>query len=136
MAVKISCIIITLNEEKNLHRSLNAVNWCDEIIVVDGHQQESAKDAVHAAFKNVSRVHYIKGGGGASTNRNTGAYNAKGKILAFLDDDDLWCPEYLEQALSSLNITQAEAVITWFVNNEEGVIKSSKSKALKCCNLS
>jgi len=35
MAIKISCVIITLNEEENIRRSLNAVKWCDEIIVVD-----------------------------------------------------------------------------------------------------
>ena len=35
MALKISCVIITLNEEENIRRSLSAVKWCDEIIVVD-----------------------------------------------------------------------------------------------------
>jgi glycosyltransferase involved in cell wall biosynthesis len=35
MAEKISCIIITLNEEENIRRSLTAVKWCEEIIVVD-----------------------------------------------------------------------------------------------------
>jgi len=44
MAVKTSCIIITLNEEDNLHRSLNAVNWCDEIIVVDSGSEDKTID--------------------------------------------------------------------------------------------
>ena len=35
MSIKISCVIITLNEEENIRRSLTAVTWCDEIIVVD-----------------------------------------------------------------------------------------------------
>ena len=35
MPNKISCVIITFNEEENIHRALNSVKWCDEIIVVD-----------------------------------------------------------------------------------------------------
>ena len=33
--IKISCVIITYNEEENLSDCLNSINWCDEIIIVD-----------------------------------------------------------------------------------------------------
>lgn len=33
--IKISCVIITFNEEENLSDCLKSVSWCDEIIVVD-----------------------------------------------------------------------------------------------------
>jgi glycosyltransferase involved in cell wall biosynthesis len=35
MPNKISCVIITYNEEENIRRVLNSVKWCDEIVVVD-----------------------------------------------------------------------------------------------------
>src|SRR5210317_2112906 len=35
MPNKISCVIITFNEEENISRTLNSVKWCDEIVVVD-----------------------------------------------------------------------------------------------------
>ncbi len=35
MTNKISCVIITFNEEENIRRALNSVKWCDEIVVVD-----------------------------------------------------------------------------------------------------
>lgn len=35
MKIKISCVIITFNEEENISRSLESVAWCDEIVVVD-----------------------------------------------------------------------------------------------------
>ncbi len=35
MPNKISCVIITFNEEENIRRALNSVKWCDEIVVVD-----------------------------------------------------------------------------------------------------
>jgi len=33
--IKISCVIITFNEQENLAKCLQSVKWCDEIIVVD-----------------------------------------------------------------------------------------------------
>jgi glycosyltransferase involved in cell wall biosynthesis len=44
MPVKISCVIITLNEEENIRRSLTAVKWCDEIIVVDSGSTDKTLD--------------------------------------------------------------------------------------------
>ena len=35
MPNKISCVIITFNEEENIRRTLNSVKWCDEIVIVD-----------------------------------------------------------------------------------------------------
>lgn len=35
MPNKISCVIITFNEEENIRRALNSVKWCDEIVIVD-----------------------------------------------------------------------------------------------------
>jgi len=35
MPNKISCVIITYNEEGNIRRALNSVKWCDEIVIVD-----------------------------------------------------------------------------------------------------
>ncbi|MBT8387488.1 MAG: glycosyltransferase family 2 protein, partial [Ignavibacteria bacterium] len=32
---EISCVIITLNEEENIRRCLQALNWCDEVVIVD-----------------------------------------------------------------------------------------------------
>jgi len=35
MKKKISCVLITFNEEENLRKTLPAVSWCDEVVVVD-----------------------------------------------------------------------------------------------------
>ncbi|MBI2600842.1 glycosyltransferase family 2 protein [Candidatus Daviesbacteria bacterium] len=40
MDKKISVVINTLNEEKNLERVLKSVKWADEIVVVDMHSQD------------------------------------------------------------------------------------------------
>ncbi|HEY7750663.1 MAG TPA: glycosyltransferase family 2 protein [Ignavibacteriaceae bacterium] len=41
---KVSCVIITYNEELNIRRCLEALTWCDEIVVVDsGSKDETVK---------------------------------------------------------------------------------------------
>lgn len=41
---KISAVIITLNEEKNLERCLNSLIWAEEIVVVDSHSSDKTKE--------------------------------------------------------------------------------------------
>ena len=66
-----------------------------EMLVVDDYSTDHTRDAV-ASFSD-SRIVYImndRGAGGAGT-RNAGIFRAKGKWVAFLDDDDIWLPQKL-----------------------------------------
>lgn len=49
---------------------------------------------------------------GASASRNAGAAVTRSAHIAFLDDDDLWEPTYLETALAALQDQQVDAVAT------------------------
>lgn len=40
---KISCVIITRNESKNIRRCLQSVSWADEIVVVDSYSTDDTK---------------------------------------------------------------------------------------------
>jgi glycosyltransferase involved in cell wall biosynthesis len=40
---KLSCVIITYNESKNIRRCLESVTWADEIIVVDSYSTDDTK---------------------------------------------------------------------------------------------
>ncbi len=42
--MKISAVIITFNEEKNIRRALESVGWADEIIVVDSDSTDNTRD--------------------------------------------------------------------------------------------
>jgi glycosyltransferase involved in cell wall biosynthesis len=67
-----------------------------ELIVVDDDPEGSAREAL-TQFDD-PRLHYLRNDrrrGGAGT-RNAGIFRAKGKWIAFLDDDDVWLPKKLE----------------------------------------
>jgi len=60
--------------------------------------------------------HDVPRGGAAA--KNTGIHHATGELLAFLDDDDLYAPRYLERALEVLDhhpeIDVVFMGVTWF----------------------
>jgi glycosyltransferase involved in cell wall biosynthesis len=69
-----------------------------EVIVVnDGSPDTAALDAVMARFAAYGEVRYLhQPNGGPSVARNTGVHAARGPLVAFLDGDDYWDPEYLD----------------------------------------
>lgn len=79
--------------------------------VVDDTGSESTKGLV-ADFVGLPRIDYLDNSGtehpGASSSRNAGAWSAETDFLAFLDDDDRWEPEFLEEALAAIGNSGAE----------------------------
>lgn len=103
----ISVIIPTYNRQKILSRCLAAL--CSQtyphpfeiIIVNDGgkdHTEEFVREK-QSHHKNIS--YYFKENGGASSARNYGVKKAKGKIIAFVDDDCIPNPSWLENIARS-----------------------------------
>ena len=70
-------------------------------LVDDGSTGECTEIAKNHADDYPERVTYFKHPGhqnrGASVTRNLGIEHAKGEYLAFLDADDVWFPQKLEQ---------------------------------------
>ncbi|MXN92403.1 glycosyltransferase [Flavobacterium sp. Sd200] len=80
----------------NTIKSALAQTFTDfEIIIVNDGSTDSSEEVVKQFTDN--RIKYIKTiNQGVSAARNTGIENASGKIIAFLDADDIWLPEHLE----------------------------------------
>lgn len=81
-----------------------------EIVVVnDGCPDTVRLDAVLEPY--LDKISYIKQPNmGASGARNTGIRNSTGEIIAFLDGDDIWYPDYLASQVAELRSRKLDLV--------------------------
>jgi glycosyltransferase involved in cell wall biosynthesis len=96
--------------ESAVHQVLPS--WLDtEIVVVDNSSDGSAADCC-APFR--SRIRYIhEPRAGLSHARNRGVREARGDLIAFLDDDQRAEPNWLVEVCQTLRTTQADAAFGW-----------------------
>lgn len=102
----VSVVIPTHNRAPLLARAirsaLDQTHCVFEILVVDDASTDNTRETVENMKD--ARIRYIRHarsrGGGAA--RNTGIHNAGGEYVAFLDDDDEWEPQKLEEQLKIL----------------------------------
>ena len=72
-----------------------------EIIVVDDGSTDNTRAAIKSMFPEIRQVRL--NGVGPGLARNAGADAANGNILMFLDSDDLWLENHVQQLLDILN---------------------------------
>src|SRR2546428_17052 len=73
-------------------------NDYEVIVINDGSPDTEEFERALQPF--IDRINYIKQGNrGASAARNAGLRSARGEFIAFLDADDLWLSNYLEEQL-------------------------------------
>lgn len=82
-----------------------------EIIVVDDASPDGTETAVRSIGN--SSVRYVRhhANRGLPAGRNTGVRAARGKYIAFLDDDDEWLPDKTEKQLRYLLENRLDAVV-------------------------
>jgi glycosyltransferase involved in cell wall biosynthesis len=105
MPIQISVIICTYNRSNYLKKSLNSLinqtlNENDyEILVIDNASTDDSKEIVEN-FSSIKNLKYIvEPILGVSQARNTGINNSKGEYVAFIDDDAIASPQWLEKIL-------------------------------------
>lgn len=70
-----------------------------EVVVVDDGSEERVDENLNIADARL-RVVRIDPPGGPANARERGVSEARGSVIAFLDDDDYWLPEKLERSLA------------------------------------
>lgn len=100
-----SVIIPVYNKEKFIENTIKSVlqqSFLDfELILVnDGSTDESVTKI--ESFSDSRTTYYTKENGGASSARNFGLEKAKGNYITFLDADDYWYPDFLQEMASSI----------------------------------
>lgn len=109
----VTVIITTYGGDMRLSRAVKSVlnqSYKDiQIIIVDDNSPEtdgrrSTEKQMEKFFKE-KRVEYIKHSKNrnAAVARNTGINAAKGKYICFLDDDDYFLPDHIEQSVKCCN---------------------------------
>lgn len=102
----ITVVIPTFNRADQVKRSIQSVinqTFTDfELLVMDDGSTDHTQEIV-SAFKD-SRIHYetAENSGGPATPRNRGIKLSRTEYIAFLDSDDWWLPEKLEESYKHL----------------------------------
>ena len=100
--MKISVIIPTYNRKHTLSRSIGSVLSQTtkplEIIVVDDGSTDGTRDWISAEYPTVKYIY--QNNSGVSSARNNAIRNTRGEWIAFLDSDDEWLPNKLEQQIN------------------------------------
>jgi len=94
---KLSVIVITLNEERNIAECLQSVQWADEIILVDS---ESSDNTVEIAKNYTSKI-FIRKWDGYSSTKNFALQQCKNDWILWLDADERVTPE-LKQSIQQV----------------------------------
>jgi glycosyltransferase involved in cell wall biosynthesis len=118
----VSVIIPVYNAERYIEKTIRSVLTQTlqdfEIIVLNDGSTDSSGEIIQRLQKEDKRIIYIpKANSGVSDTRNIGISNASGKYIAFLDADDIWKPENLEEKIKVLEQTGKR----WIFSDHENV---------------
>src|SRR3990167_1565394 len=81
----LSAVILAKNEEENILQSIESVNFCDEIIVIDDYSKDKTTEIARNHGANVFRRRLNND---FASQRNFGLQKAKGEWVLFLDADE------------------------------------------------
>ena len=133
MTPRVSVVIPLYNKEPFVRRALDSVaaqSFTDfELIVVDdGSTDGGARVVADYPDSRFRLVAQANAGPGAA--RNRGIAEARGEFLAFLDADDEWLPEYLEESVRLLErYGEAATITSGYVEYPAGVSRERMWRA-------
>jgi teichuronic acid biosynthesis glycosyltransferase TuaG len=117
MSPLVSVLMPAFNAAGHIAESIESVlgqtfgGW--ELVVVDDGSTDNTAEVVRRFVAADARVRYVRRpNGGQAAARNTGLGEARGRLIAFLDADDLWLPEKLEAQLAVLEEKNMDLVYT------------------------
>ena len=107
MKPKVSVIMAVLNGERFIDEAIQSIvdqtYQNVELVVVDDGSTDRTRDRVDA-FRDRLEVRYVRHEAprGIAPSMNDGLRHATGELIAFLDHDDAWFPEFLQTQASYL----------------------------------
>ncbi len=103
MVSQISVVINTLNEEKNIKKVIESLNWAGEVVVVDDGSTDGTYEIISELKKRTPNLKIFKhqGAGYVEPARNYAISKAANKWILILDADEL-LPESLVKRLTEI----------------------------------
>lgn len=125
MKALVSIITPTYNSEKYIRETINSVqnqtysNW--ELILVDDFSEDQTTSIIREIQKSDSRIHLIESSvnSGPAVSRNKGIAKATGKYMTFLDADDIWFSDFIENSINSIKNTGIHFVFSSYKRSNE-----------------
>jgi glycosyltransferase involved in cell wall biosynthesis len=113
--MEITVVLCTFNRSRSLTKALDSIlaqvvpeslTW--EILVIDNNSNDDTREVVRRYCRRYpERIRYIfEPNQGLSRARNSGVRDARGEIIAFIDDDVIASPAWLRNLTASLNDTK------------------------------
>lgn len=103
--LSVGVVIPLYNKRHTINRALASVFAqqlpADAVIVIDDGSSDGSADAIDPDFLSRIDLHRVPNGGPGAA-RNTGALRCRTDLLAFLDADDAWMPDFLAEAVRVL----------------------------------
>jgi len=97
----LSAVVLTKNEEKNIERCLNSLDFVDEIVVVDDYSIDNTLNQIskikYQNEKTKFKIFQRKLNSDFSKQRNFGMEKASGEWVLFLDADEEVSPDLKEE---------------------------------------
>lgn len=138
----VSVVVTTFNRKEFLVETLKSIlsqSFQDfELIVVDNFSNYDFFTLIQALGDTRIRAYQNYNEGIIAVNRNVGIKKAKGKYLAFCDDDDMWLPEKLEKQLQFIIDNKIEfennVLYTNCINFSENIEVKTNKKEIRTIN--
>ena len=139
--VQVSVIVTTFNRKFFLTETLNSIlnqTFKDfELIIVDNYSDYNFIAHINTFNDKRIRAFQNQNNGVIAVNRNFGIKKAKGKYLAFCDDDDIWFKEKLDHQINIVRENGCDLVssnMILFKNNIENIIGVQKNRLVNNLN--
>ena len=113
--LKLSVIVPIYNGEKFLEKAVNSlllssISDLEILLIDDGSKDNSRNICQRLSYGNPEVRYYYKNNGGIVDARNYGLKKAKGKYIAFLDQDDFYNGEVLENSLRLMDKKNSDII--------------------------
>jgi teichuronic acid biosynthesis glycosyltransferase TuaG len=127
MSDLVSIITPTYNSEKYIRETIRSVqnqthkNW--EMIIVDDYSKDTTVQIVEEIQKSDSRIvlYKLDKNSGPAITRNKGIHHVNGKYMTFLDADDIWFEDFIENSIDTIKRSNVYFVFSSYKRSDENL---------------